>query len=81
MSSVLGLPRNGSDLRETNRELKEIAFQLARIADMMEGLRESTNPLNQWAEPDDDSVPRVSYSNEEQEIVAHHLRRMGKEPK
>lgn len=59
-------------------DLHEIAFQLARIADMMEGLRESTNPLDQWAEPDDESVVRAFYTDERQEIIDDQLQKMGK---
>ncbi len=71
----------GSQTNPIQVSLSEIAFQLARIADMMEGLRESTNPLNVWQEPDDDSVPRVSYSDEDQEIIEHKLQQLGREYK
>lgn len=67
--------------KELLKSLNEIGFQLARIADMMEGLRESTNPLNQWDTPDDETIERLFYTDEDQEIIASKLRQMGREYK
>ena len=64
----------------TNDERATIALE--RIANALEGLLESTNPIRgQDMTPIDDSVKRVFYSDEVQDMVQFHLKRMGKEYK
>lgn len=70
-----------TDNEKIVEQLTEISFNLARIADFLENINAATNPLNQWTTPDDDKVVRTMYSNEDEEIVAHHLKLLGKELK
>lgn len=58
------------------------ALALERIAAALEGLLESTNPLNpleQWYDTPDKQ--RVFYTDEEKEIIRLKLAEMGKEYK
>lgn len=62
-------------------ELEYVGYQLERIASVLEGLLESTNPLNQASFsdfPEDLDKKRVFYTDDRQEIVDHHLHRLGK---
>lgn len=62
-------------------ELQYIGYQLERIASLLEGLLESTSPLNQASFsdfPEESDKQRIFYTNDTQEIIDHHLRRMGK---
>lgn len=62
-------------------ETQFIGYQLERIADLLEGLLESTNPLNQakFSDfPEEKSKQRVFYTDDREEIIDHHLHRLGK---
>ena len=64
------------DLTETNK-------QLERIADLLEGMLGSTDPLrtiDDYTFPENE-VERIIYSNDRQEIIDHHVQRLGKEPR
>ena len=64
------------DLTETNK-------QLERIADLLEGMLGSTDPLrtiDDYTIPENE-VERIIYSNDRQEIIDHHVQRLGKEPR
>lgn len=63
------------------KEIERVALALERIASVLEGLMESTNPLNELQEWKESDIPRVEYTNEDREIVEYKLRQMGKEYK
>lgn len=69
------------NLRILKLDLSETNEQLRRIADALEGILGATDPLHPVTQLGD--VPElgvhVEYTNDAQEIVEHHLRRLGKE--
>ena len=69
------------NIRIVKLDLEPIRLELARIADALEGLRESTNP--EWVAqasdfPGEKDVVRTFYSNEEEEIIQQKLDKIGR---
>jgi hypothetical protein len=54
-----------------------------RIADTLDILAEISNPIRplEQALPGEENRIRAFYTNERQEIIDEHIRRMGREPK
>src|SRR5688572_1630560 len=57
----------------TQSSLEQIEFQLKRIADMLEGLLVSSNPLPPDLEVPDDPSKVVFYGNEADDIIRERL--------
>lgn len=70
---------------QQDKTLLRAVQALERIADALEGLLESTNPIKQWTSldqiPEEAQKERVFFPDEGKDIVREQLRRMGKEPK
>lgn len=65
--------------------LERIEIQLRRIADLLEGVLEATDPIRPLTSldqlPEERSKVRAFYTDEEGDIVKEQLRRLGKEYK
>ena len=70
-------------IRVVKVDLSRVEQQLERIADLLEGMLGSTDPLHtidDYTIPENE-VERIIYSNDRQEIIDHHVQRLGKEPR
>lgn len=62
-------------------DLTGVEYQLERIAELLEGLITTTNPLNDYDTLATDEETGVFYSDDDQEIISERLARMGRSPK
>lgn len=67
-------------LKIVKLDVSGIELQLSRIADVLEGLIKSTDPIS-YDTPATDENTGVFYSDDEQDIVSERLIRMGRSPK
>ena len=68
------------NIRIVKVDVSGIETQLMRIADMLECLIYATNPPDQaFTEIEDKPENRAFYTNDDEEIIAHKLRQMGRE--
>lgn len=69
-------------LRILKVDLTETEKQLRRIADALEGILGATDPIRPLYSldqlPEENDRQRVFYSDDRQEIIDHHLRKLGK---
>jgi hypothetical protein len=69
-------------IRVVKVDLSRVEAQLERIADILEGVLGATDPLlpHFTQMPDEKDVVRTFYTDDRQEIIDYHLRKLGKEP-
>lgn len=71
------------NIRIVRLDLTETNEQLRRIANALEGILGATDPIPAGIEdfPNEPDRQRVFYTDDMEEIVAHHVTRLGKEVK
>jgi len=71
------------NIRLVKLDLTETNEQLRRIANLLEGILGATNqlPLQMSDFPEEEAKERLFYTSNDEEIIAHKLKLLGKEYK